>query len=91
MVGDYTEEEFKKKIQQKEKAAQRRVDIRLVLEMFTTVLNDLFQTFVQTGGVLTLIESLTELRDHVNTTMNAVSKRWGNCAVPTINEFYAMR
>ena len=91
MVGDFSEDEFKKKIQQKEKAAQRRVDIRMVLDMFTTVLNDLFQSFVQTGDILTLIESLTELRDHVNTTMGTVSKRWGNCAVPTINEFYAMR
>jgi hypothetical protein len=63
----------------------------MVLDMFTTVLNDLFQSFVQTGDILTLIESLTELRDHVNTTMGTVSKRWGNCAVPTINEFYAMR
>jgi hypothetical protein len=88
MIGDINEEEFKKKIQQREKARQRKTDIRQVLEMFTAVLNDLFQTFIQTRDVVILEGSLVELRSHTNDTFSALSKRWSKCAVPRVSEFY---
>jgi hypothetical protein len=88
MIGDINEEEFKKKIQQREKARQRKTDIRQVLEMFTAVLNDLFQTFIQTRDVMILEGSLVELRSHTNDTFSALSKRWSKCAVPWVSEFY---
>jgi hypothetical protein len=90
MIGDFLEEEFKKKIQQREKARQRRNDIRQVLEMYMAVLSDLFQAFVQDRGVDILVGALVELRRHVNTTMDSVSKRYTNCAVPRISENYDM-
>ena len=90
MIGDFLEEEFKKKIQQREKARQRRNDIRQVLEMYMAVLSDLFQAFVQDRGVDILVGALAELRRHVNTTMDSVSKRYTNCAVPRISENYDM-
>lgn len=46
MIGDIDEDEFKRKIQQREKARHRKTDIVQVLEMYTTVLNDLFQAYV---------------------------------------------
>jgi hypothetical protein len=86
MIGDIDEDEFKKKIQQREKARQRKTDIRQVLEMATAVLTDLFQNFVQQGGGDGLVPSLEGLRTHVNDTMAAVSRRYSNCAVPKFNE-----
>jgi hypothetical protein len=92
MMKDISEDVFKKKIQQREKARQRKTDIRQVLEMFTAVLNDLFQMFVTPeGNVATLFHSLCELRVHTDETLLKISRRWNNCAVPRINEIYVLR
>ena len=88
MIGDISEDEFKKKIQQREKARQRKTDIRQVVSMYVEVLNDLFQSLVQTKDVGALAVSLQELKTHVNTTLAAVSKRYTNCSVPRITENY---
>jgi ribosomal protein S27AE len=90
MIGDINEDEFKKKIQQREKARQRKGEIHQVLEMFTTVLNDLFQAYVSNSRSSELVESLDELRNHFNTTMRSVSRRYSQCAVPTLTENFDM-
>jgi len=83
MIGDLTEDEFKKKIQQREKANQRKRAILQVLEMYTTIMTDLFQTFQQTKDVTVLYESLCGLRDHYNTTLGRVQFTY-KCAVPNL-------
>jgi uridine kinase len=88
MIGDFSEDDFKKKIQQREKARQRKTDIRQVVAMYVEVLNDLFQALVQTKDVGALADSLQELKTHVNTTLDAVSKRYTKCSVPRITENY---
>jgi hypothetical protein len=90
MVGDFGEDEFKKKIQQREKAAQRKTDIRHVIEMYMAVLVDLFQAFVNDKNVDALHESLCELKTHVNTNFNIISKRYSNCAIPRVAENFDM-
>jgi hypothetical protein len=91
MIGDTNEDEFKKKIQQREKARQRKGEIHQILEMFTTVLNDLFQAFVSNSRASELIESLDELRNHFNATMLAVSNRYSKCAIPVLTENFDLR
>ena len=86
MIGDINEDEFKRKIQQRDKARQRKGEIRQVLEMYTTVLGDLFQAFVINSRASELVESLDELRNHFNTTMQAVSNRYSKCAIPILTE-----
>lgn len=90
MIGDLSEDEFKKKIQQREKARHRKTEIAQVLEMFTTVLNDLFQAYVNDKNIDAIYVSLNELRSHFLTTMKAVSKRYTNCATPTLTENFDM-
>lgn len=90
MIGDINEDEFKKKIQQREKARQRKGEIHQVLEMYTIVLNDLFQAYVSNSRSSELLESLDELRNHFNTTMRSVSCRYSQCAVPTLTENFDM-
>ena len=85
MIGDLPDEEFKKKIQQRDKARQRKADIRQVCEMVAAVLTDLFQAFDRTGDLQTFIDSVNEFRGHVNLTLSKVSSRWTNCATPTFN------
>ena len=86
MIGDINEDEFKKKIQQRDKARQRKGEILQVLEMYTTVLGDLFQAFVSNSRASELVESLDELRNHFNATMSAVSNRYSKCAIPVLTE-----
>ena len=84
MIGDLPEDEFKRKIQQREKARLRKTDIRQVIEMLRAVLLDLFQDFAQTKNTDTLYLSLCELQKHYNETLDKVSKRYSNCAVPRL-------
>jgi hypothetical protein len=90
MIGDITEDIFKSKIQQREKARQRKTDIRQVMEMLMAVLNDLFQAFGQNKEIDTLCTSLTELQTHVNITLNNISARYTKCAVPRIGPNFHM-
>jgi hypothetical protein len=84
MLQDFTEEEFKRKIQQREKAASRKTEIRQVLEMYTTVLVDLFQKFMETKDVAALEHSIFGLKDHTQATLKTVSTWYQNCAVPSL-------
>lgn len=84
MIGDMDEDDFKRKIQQREKARQRKTDIRQVLEMYMAVLTDLFQNLVGTRHLVEFVESLTQLRLHVNNTLLNVSNRYSKCAIPEI-------
>jgi hypothetical protein len=86
MIGDFGEEEFKRKIQQREKARQRKTDIFHVIDMLRTVLTDLFQDFVQTKDISVLSTSLNELKTHYNCTLDKVSLRYGKCAVPKLRD-----
>ena len=84
MIGDISNDIFKSKIQQREKARQRKTDIRQVMEMMLAVLNDLFQAFVQDKEIDTLCTSLLGLQAHVNATLDKISTRYTKCAVPRI-------
>jgi len=84
MIGDISEDVFKQRIQQREKARHRKTDIRQVIEMIRTVLVDLFQDFVRTKDVHALHCSLTELREHYNNTLDTISKNYGKCVVPKL-------
>ena len=86
MIGDFSEDEFKKKIQQREKARQRKTDIRHVIEMLRAVLVDLFQDYVQTRDADVIYPSLLALKEHYNTTLDRVSRNYGKCAVPRLRD-----
>ena len=90
MIGDINEDEFKRKIQQREKARHRKTDIRQVIEMYQAVLNDLFQSFVSDHEMGVLVDSLAVLRNHTLETLGSISKRYSKCVVPTISENFEL-
>lgn len=90
MIGDFTDEIFKKKLQQREKAQQKKTEIRQVLEMYNTVTVDLFQAFLTHKKYATVMEEFERLREHVNTELRAISRRYTNCAVPLIQETWTV-
>ena len=85
MINDIPELEFKRRIQKREKARQRKADIRQVCEMIVAVLSDLFQGLLETGETAVFLESIWALRVHVNETMGRISARWSNCVTPRFN------
>ena len=90
MIGDFTDEVFKKKLQQREKARQKKTDIRQVLEMYQTVTVDLMQAFLQHRTLDTVSEEFRQLRTHVNAELRAISKRYTNCSVPMVQDNYVV-
>ena len=90
MLEDITDDEFKKKIQQREKSNQRKRAIRQVLDMYTTIITDIFQTFQQTRDIVVLHESLCGLRDHYNATLDRVKVTY-KCMVPSLLESFNFR
>jgi len=90
MIGDIDNAVFKTKIQQREKARHRKADIHQAIEMLRAVLVDLFQIFTRSGNISELVQSLVELREHYNSTLDSVSKRYGHCAVPKISEHFLL-
>jgi ribosomal protein S15P/S13E len=90
MIGDISEDEFKRKIQQREKARHRKTEIMQVMEMYTNVLNDLFQALIEDGDVDVLTASIEQLREHFNMNMKSISKRYSKCATPLLSENFDM-
>lgn len=90
MIGDITEDEFKKKIQQREKANQRKRAIRQVIEMYMTIIVDLFQAFQASPDEVVLHGSLCGLRDHYNATLQRVQFTY-KCAVPNLLSNFTFR
>lgn len=90
MIKDFTDEVFKKKLQQREKARQKKTEIRQILEMYQTVTIDLFQSFLQHKTVETLLQEFEQLKAHTNEELRKVSKRYTNCTVPLIRDDYSV-
>ena len=90
MIGDIQDDEFKKKIQQREKANQRKRDIRQVVEMYMTIITDLFQACASTRNTDELYISLIGIRDHYNATLEKVAFAY-KCAVPSILPNFSFR
>jgi hypothetical protein len=89
MIKDFTEEVFKKKLQQREKANEKKGAIRQVLEMYQAVTIDLFRNLVENGNCDVAIQAFTNLKDHTNECLGKISKRFTNCAVPRIQEDFS--
>jgi hypothetical protein len=90
MLSDFTDDVFKRKLQQREKARQKKTDIRQVLEMYQTVTVDLFQSLLTHKNVDKFLEELSILRDHVNDVLGVISKRYTNCSVPRISQDFKL-
>jgi hypothetical protein len=86
MLNEIDSDKFKTLIQRDEKSRQKNNDVYNVLEMFSTVITDLLQTFVTERNMVAFNAELEELRVYVNQSMTSVSKNYSNCRVPRIRE-----
>jgi hypothetical protein len=90
MIKDISEDIFKAKLQQREKARHKKTAIRQVLEMWQAVTTDLFQALMQSRYVEGTLAQFRILRDHVNDELRAISARFTKCAVPMIQDNFNM-
>jgi len=88
MLKDFTEEVFKKKLQQREKAREKKEAIRQVLEMYQAVTVDLFRTLMANNDENAAIQAFHNLKDHANECFVKISKRFTNCATPRFGEHF---
>ena len=86
MLKDFTEEVFKKKLQQREKKREKNEAIRQVLDMYQTVTIDLFRALLVDRNCDATLQAFTNLKDHSNECFKKISKRFTKCATPTIGE-----
>jgi len=78
MIGDFDDEHFKRRLQQREKAREKKRDIRSVIEMYQAVVLDIFQKIANDPRT-NYISELYAIRDHVNEIFEMSSRTWG-CA-----------
>jgi len=89
MLKDFTDEVFKKKLQQREKAREKSRSIRQIMEMYQAVTIDLFRTLVENKDLDGTLQSFVNLRSHTNECLTKISKRFTNCAVPLIGDDFS--
>lgn len=84
MLNELTEDEFKKKIQQREKAENKKRDIREVLVTYTTVATDIFQKYMSQEPSIVRTDfyvELENLREYVQGLLIEIERTW-KCSPP---------
>jgi len=80
MMNEMTEDNFKKKIQQREKAGEKKREILEVLDLYQTVVTDLMQK-VANDPNHNYTNEFVAIREHVAGLLSKVANHW-NCSVP---------
>jgi hypothetical protein len=88
MIGDLDEEKFKKELQKKEKARQRKSEIYDILNTYMTVSREQMQNAVRNYNIAEEVKKISDemhvLRDYINDEFGKVSRRY-NCVVPRVD------
>ena len=86
MLGELEEAKFKSKLQQREKNAQKRREIGLVLQMFVDTSGDIYRQMILqgVGTIRNNVITLSSLINYTNTSMNVIAKRY-DCVCPMID------
>jgi len=84
LLGEITEEHWKKELQKREKAREKARDISQILEMYSNTGADyLRQMILGEVGVEDIIKFFIELSNYFNETMGVIHSRY-NCVTPYI-------
>ena len=86
MMDVINEAEFKKKLQQKEKAENKKREIRDVLDLYQTVTLDIMQKVAQDPDK-NFMDEFHGIKEHAESLLEAVALRW-NCVVPRFTNIW---
>ena len=85
MLKELTDNDFKMKLQQREKRTQKLREIYLVLSMFTDTVSDLFRQIVNDENKIDFfVSQINFLIKYTNKSMHVISEKY-KCVVPFIN------
>ncbi len=90
MMNEISTHHFKQKIQQREKATQKKRDIALVLNMFITTISDYFREIVFQRQIAPYIQEIKALINYTNKNLWTVASRY-ECVVPIIDTEFKVR
>ena len=98
MIGDYTEDEFKRQLQLKEQQVGRKNAIAAVLNTYLVVVSEIFRNLVATVNppegdqkfFENCLANIEEIRVFTNEALNRVSKMYKKCSVPHVNIDYSV-
>lgn len=87
MMGELSEEDFKKRIQRKERDREKRRDFRNVLTMFIDTSGDLLRQLVMDKNrFFEIHDIISKLISYSGKEMLRISKRYNNCVVPYFSD-----
>tara|TARA_B100000482_G_scaffold190123_1_gene172778 strand:+ start:268 stop:1557 length:1290 start_codon:yes stop_codon:yes gene_type:complete len=92
MMNEISTDLFKSKIQQREKASQKKRDIGMILNMFVTTMSDYYRTIIYEKS-FHYTKDLKELVNYTNKSLLTLSERY-ECVVPIIdfnNEIFRIK
>ena len=84
-LNEITKDNFKIKLQQREKKCEKRREIHQVLQLITQTSADFFRTALLEKDYNACIQSMTALIDYANGTMERISRKYG-CVVPVLSK-----
>jgi len=76
--GKITKDEMKVKLQRREKDRAKKLEYRDVLDMYCTVLQDMFYRLFETWNVSEFVEEETRLQEHSNKAITSLNKRYNS-------------
>lgn len=88
MLNEIDEAKWKRLLQQRNKAREKKLEIHAVLDTFITVATDLFEKILASSTkqeVKDVCEEFTQLQTYVNTRLSKISHMF-SCVVPYISE-----
>lgn len=87
LLKEITEEEFKVKLQRKEKERTKKLEYREVLEMYVNVIQDLFYELEQTKNYEKFLEEEKKVISYVDRGVNSINQKY-NSNLKKINAIF---
>lgn len=84
MLNELSSEHFKSKIQQREKAFQKKREIGMILNMYIITISDYLREIIYQKEISPYIFDIIGLINYTNTSLIAISKRY-DCVVLNVN------
>ncbi len=78
LLNKLTEDEFKSKLQRREKDRNKKLEYRDVLDMYVNVMQDLFNELVSTKNIVKFFEEENKVRSYVEDGISNINSKYGS-------------
>ncbi len=87
LLKNITEDEFKVKLQRREKERNKKLEYREVLDMYVTVMQDLFQELERTNDYKKFLEEEEKVRSYVESGITLINSKY-DCKLKQIKNMF---